>query len=236
MSACIATNPVHVDQWATYVTTPAPTTTSATVQVQTTVVNSGTASPSVSVQGIVSDPSGTQAGPGTAAAQTIAAGASASFTFDVTGGESQAMGPQDPNMYQLLTNVQVGGSHGRRRPHAVRDPQIKFNNGLTLNGKTLEVSGRSPTIRTITGSGWPRRSGPCSDGWRSSRLLGVNSIRTSHEPPSPDFLELTDRMGFLVLDEFTDVWTAHKYGDVGDYSMYFNKTSTTPTGMPAVPR
>jgi beta-galactosidase len=42
-------------------------------------------------------------------------------------------------------------------------------------------------------------------------------------------------MGLLVLDEFTDVWTGSKWGDVGDYSRYFNKTATTPTGMPAVP-
>ena len=42
-------------------------------------------------------------------------------------------------------------------------------------------------------------------------------------------------MGFLVLDEFTDVWTAHKYTDAGDYAAYFNQTATSPTGMPAVP-
>jgi len=67
------------------------------------------------------------------------------------------------------------------------------------------------------------------------KALGVNAIRTAHEPPSPDFLELTDRMGFLVLDEFTDVWTAHKYTDVGDYAAYFNKPALSPSGMPAVP-
>jgi beta-galactosidase len=63
----------------------------------------------------------------------------------------------------------------------------------------------------------------------------VNAIRTAHDPPSPEFLDLTDRMGVLVLDEFTDVWTAHKYTDNGDYALYFNKASTTPTGMPPLP-
>jgi beta-galactosidase len=64
----------------------------------------------------------------------------------------------------------------------------------------------------------------------------VNAIRTAHDPPSPEFLDLTDRMGFLVLDEFTDVWNAHKYSDVGDYAAYFGKASTTPTGMPPLPK
>ena len=67
------------------------------------------------------------------------------------------------------------------------------------------------------------------------KALGVNAIRTAHEPPSPAFLELTDRMGFLVLDEFFDVWTQHKYSDVGDYATYFNRTASAPTGTPAVP-
>lgn len=67
------------------------------------------------------------------------------------------------------------------------------------------------------------------------KALGVNAIRTAHEPPSPAFLELTDKMGFLVLDEFFDTWTQHKYTDVGDYATYFSKTASSPTGSPAVP-
>jgi beta-galactosidase len=67
------------------------------------------------------------------------------------------------------------------------------------------------------------------------KAIGVNAIRTAHDPPSPEFLDLTDRMGFLVLDEFTDVWQQHKYSDVGDYAAYFSKASTEPTGMPPLP-
>ena len=40
--------------------------------------------------------------------------------------------------------------------------------------------------------------------------MGCNAIRTSHNPPAPEFLDLCDRMGFLVLDEFTDTWTVSK--------------------------
>jgi beta-galactosidase len=42
-------------------------------------------------------------------------------------------------------------------------------------------------------------------------------------------------MGILVMDEFFDAWIAHKYSDVGDDAVFFNKASTDPTGMPAVP-
>jgi beta-galactosidase len=42
-------------------------------------------------------------------------------------------------------------------------------------------------------------------------------------------------MGVLVMDEFFDIWVGHKYSDSADYATYFNKASSSPTGMPAVP-
>ena len=55
------------------------------------------------------------------------------------------------------------------------------------------------------------------------RKLGVNAIRTAHNPPSPEFLDLTDRMGFLVMDELFDQWTGAK--NPFDYHKDFNEWS-----------
>jgi beta-galactosidase len=55
------------------------------------------------------------------------------------------------------------------------------------------------------------------------RQLGVNAIRTAHNPPAPDFLDLCDRMGFLVMDEFFDCWTVGK--NPFDYHLDFNEWS-----------
>jgi beta-galactosidase len=230
----IATDPVHLDQWATFVTTPAPTTTSATVKVQTAVRNEGTASASVSVQGVVTDPDGTERAPVTTAAQTIAGGASASFTFDVRISNPKLWDTKTPNMYQLVTQVQVDGSlvDDETIPFGIRE--IKFNTGMTLNGNPVRFQGVC-LHQDYHGLGLAAPQRAMQRRLAQLKVLGVNAIRTSHEPPSPDFLELTDRMGFLVLDEFTDLWAGSKWGDVGDYSRYFNKTATTPTGMPAVP-
>jgi beta-galactosidase len=230
----IATDPVHIDQYATYVQTPAPTTTSATVQVSTSVVNSGTASASVSVQGIVSDASGTALAPVSAAAQTIAAGASASFTFSVPVANPKLWDLANPNMYQLLTNVQVGGStvDDDVTPFGIRE--IKFSTGMTINGKSVKFQGVC-NHQDYHGLGLAAPQRAMQRRLAQLKAIGVNAIRTAHDPPSPEFLDLTDRMGMLVLDEFTDVWGAQKYQDKGDYSMYFNKAPTNPTGMPALP-
>ena len=57
------------------------------------------------------------------------------------------------------------------------------------------------------------------------RELGVNSIRTSHNPPAPEFLDLCDRMGFLVMDEFFDCWLKGKR--TADYHLHFKEWSHT---------
>jgi beta-galactosidase len=230
----VAANAVHVDQYATFVTTPTPTTSSATVHVTTTVVNSGSAAASVTVSGVVSDPTGAALAPVRTAAQTIAGAGSASFAFDVPVANPRLWDLTAPNMYQLVTSVDVGSAtvDDDVTPFGIRS--LAFNGGLTLNGKRVWLQGAADH-QDFHGLGMAAPQRAVQRRLAQLKALGVNAIRTAHDPPSPDFLDLTDRMGFLVLDEFADVWTAHKYTDVGDYAAFFNVAATTPTGMPAVP-
>jgi beta-galactosidase len=230
----IATDPVHIDQYATFVNTPSPTAASATVHVTTAVVNSGATSQSVTVQGIVSPASGAALAPVSAAAQDIAAGASVTFAFDVPVTSPMLWDLTSPNLYQLLTNVQVGGKtvDDDVTPFGIRD--LKFSSGMTLNGKSLKFQGVA-NHQDYHGLGLAAPARAMQRRLAQLKAIGVNAIRTAHDPPSPEFLDLTDRMGFLVLDEFTDVWGAHKYADTGDYALYFNAASTKPTGMPPLP-
>ena len=230
----IETNPVHVEQWATYIQTPAPTTTSATVKVQTTVVNSGTASQSVTVQGMVSDPSGTALAPVTTAAQSIAAGARVDFTFNVPVSNPKLWDLDNPNIYQLALNVQVGGATVDDDVQSFGIREIKFDTGMTLNGKSLKFQGVC-LHQDYHGLGMAAPQRAIQRRIAQLKTLGVNAWRTAHDPPSTDFLDTADRMGILVLDEFADTWTTTKYADKGDYSKYFDVAASTPTGMPPLP-
>ena len=228
----IATDPVHVDQWATQVTTPNNT----TVHAQTTVVNSGTAAASVTVQGVLRDPSGATLSPVTTAARTIAAGASATFSFDIPVSNPRLWDLASPNLYSLATNVNVGGAtvDDDVVPVGIRSLTFNASTGMSLNGRSVKFQGVA-LHQDFHGLGMAAPQRAMQRRLAELKALGVNAIRTAHDPPSPAFLELTDRMGFLVLDEFFDVWTQHKYTDVGDYATYFNRTATSPTGTPAVP-
>jgi beta-galactosidase len=232
----ITTDPVHIDQWATYVTTPMPTAAAATVHVTTSVVNQGTAAQMVTVQGVVSDPSGSALTPVTTAAQSIAAGKSAAFSFDVPVQNPQLWDPDAPNMYSLTTKVQLGTStvDDDVTPFGIRSLVIDAKTGLSINGKSVKLKGVA-IHEEVSGLGvavperaWQRRLA-------QFKALGVNAIRTSHNPFPPEFLDLADRMGLLVLDEFFDVWAEKKYSDIGDYSAYFAQTAPAVTGSPSVP-
>ncbi|MFZ5892407.1 MAG: glycoside hydrolase family 2 TIM barrel-domain containing protein [Myxococcota bacterium] len=232
----IATDAVHVDQWATHVTTPEPTAASAKVHVQTSVLNSGSSAASVSVQGTVSDAAGVTLAPVNTPAQNIAAGAKADFSFDVPVQNPKLWSPDSPNLYRLVTKVQVGNT-------AVDDDVTHFGirsivfsptTGMSINGKPTKFKGVC-LHQDYHGLGVAAPQRAMQRRLAQLKLYGVNAVRTAHDPPSPDFLDLCDRMGILVMNEFFDVWTTHKYNDVGDYATYFNRAATNPTGTPAVP-
>ncbi|NUR29479.1 MAG: glycoside hydrolase family 2 [Catenulispora sp.] len=232
----IATDPVHVDQWATYVTTPNVSTSAATVHAQTTVVNNGSTAASVSIQGVLHDPSGTTLPAVTTSSKTIAAGASASFGYDVAVSNPKLWDLKSPNMYSLATDVLVGGTpvDDDVTPVGIRSLAFSASTGMSLNGRSVKLQGVA-IHQDYHALGMAAPQAAMQRRLAQLKALGVNAIRTAHEPPSPAFLELTDKMGLLVLDEFYDTWTQHKYTDVGDYAAYFSKTASAPTGTPAVP-
>ena len=221
----IAVNPVHIDKWATYVTTPTITAASATVHVQTTVVNQGTSAQSVTVQAVVVDPSGAKLAPVTSTAQSVAAAGSTDFAIDVPVANPKLWNLESPNMYQVLTTVQSGatGLDDEVTPFGIRTIKFDPEKGFSLNGTIIKHKGLclhhdlSGLGAAVPQRGYQRRLAVL-------KSLGCNAIRTAHNPEDPALLDVLDRMGFLVLDEFFDVWTEHKYSQPGDYATYFNQT------------
>lgn len=116
-----------------------------------------------------------------------------------------------PVMYSLRTEVKVGGRviDAVTTPFGFRDVKFTPDKGLFVNGESVKMKGvclhedAGVLGAAVPVEVWERRL-------RTLKELGCNAIRTSHNPPSPEFLDLCDRLGFLVMDEAFDEWDKGK--------------------------
>ncbi|MGQ9620372.1 MAG: sugar-binding domain-containing protein [Bacteroidales bacterium] len=116
----------------------------------------------------------------------------------------------DPYLYRLVTKVKGKGFHDETEVKAgIRYFSFDPNKGFSLNGTAMKLKGVCLHHDAgVLGTAIPR-----SEIERRLSLLkemGCNAIRTSHNPYSPDFLDVCDSMGFLVINEAFDEWELPK--------------------------
>ena len=127
----------------------------------------------------------------------------------------------NPQLYTLRSLIIVSGKEVDREDNVlgVRTIEFDLDKGFLLNGKQVKMKG----VNLHHDAGGVGAAVPLRIWERRFELLkesGCNAIRTSHNPPSPEFLDLCDRMGFLVMDEAFDEWVhgKNKYS----YQIYWN--------------
>ena len=138
------------------------------------------------------------------------------------------MGARHPALYrlgvQLCENKAV--LDNQTCALGIRDARFDAATGFYLNGQNIKIKG----VCLHAEAGAFGSAVPLSV-WRtrltSLKTLGVNAVRTAHNPPSPEFLDLCDAMGVLVMDEFFDCWTVGKRPF--DYHLYFTEWSDRET-------
>jgi beta-galactosidase len=223
----VVTDPVHLEHWGTFVTTPRVTRDGATVRVESTVVNQSDAPRAVTLRVLILGPN---AGVGSVETepQTIPPGRSAVFRHERQVRNPRLWDIDDPALYTAHVVV----SDGRRPldheavPFGIREFRFDAATGFWLNGRNFKLKGvclhhdGGGLGAAVPLRAWQRRL-------EILRSLGVNAIRTAHNPPAPEFLDLTDRMGFVVMDETFDAWTVKKREY--DYHRYFNEWSKIDT-------
>ena len=227
----VTTNFVHLDHWGVVVTTSEVSTQKATLHLQATIVNDGAAPVSVMVK-FAAGPivSGSQQIFAPTAAQTIAPGQTARFEAVVVVNDPKLWNLESPLLYDLSTGVFVGGTDSANlvdnsdTTFGIRDAHFEPATGFWLNGKNLKLLGVC-----VHGDGSAFGTAVPLDVWRrrlaALRTLGVNAIRTAHNPPDPGFLDLCDQMGFLVMEEAFDCWSVGKPMAERGYYLIFNECS-----------
>ncbi len=227
-------NPVHLDLWPQYVTTKIDDG-KTTVHVQCTVKNDSDSPRQVSVTTELIAPNGkpisTQNASNESAGATVGAGETASFEKQITVASPQIWDLDHPILYQAITKLTAEGAIADESTatFGIRDATFDAEKGFLLNGQSVKIKG----VCLHHDAGCLGSAVPASI-WQSRlealKQMGCNAVRTSHNPPSPEFLDCCDRLGLLVMDEMFDCWTQRK--NPYDYHVYFKdwwKQDTTDT-------
>jgi beta-galactosidase len=215
-------NPVRVAYTGTQVTTPTVSTSSATVNIAVTVQNDATTDQSVTVASSVLDAAGTEVGKGSSAATSVTAGKTASVTHTATVSNPKLWSPSSPTLYSVVTTVTVGGSvvDTYTTPFGIRTIAFDANTGFSLNGTKMKLNGTC-NHHDLGALGAAVNYRAIEKRLQMLKDMGVNALRTSHNPPAPELLDIADRLGLMVMDEAFDCWYAGK--NTYDYGRFFNQ-------------
>jgi beta-galactosidase len=204
------TDPLHLAQGGTFVTTPVVRKGSATVHVETAVENSAGNSQSFTLESDLLAPNGQIVASATTPG-TLVSGGNQTLEQEMTVLQPQLWSPDTPTLYTLRSRLSSNTTVADETSTAFGIRAIDFDpdHGFLLNGVATKFKG--VCIHQDGGSVgvaipieiWERRL-------QELKALGVNAIRTSHNPPAPEFLDLCDKLGFLVMDEAFDEYTPAK--------------------------
>jgi len=224
----VVTGPVQLEHWSTFVTTPKVAAGEATVRVAGTVLNQSAEPRTVSVEVAILGPDGKTVNTIAVKPLAVAAGKPGDFQ-----GEAAVKNPDlwdlgHGALYRAVVKLHDGATalDDETVPFGIREFHFDADTGFWLNGRNLKIKGVAihydggAVGAAVPLRVWERRL-------ESLRQLGVNAIRTAHHPFAPEFLDLCDRLGLLVMDEMFDCWTVAK--NRYDYHLYFQEWSKADT-------
>lgn len=214
----LKTADAHIDLYGTYVTTPEVSEERATVKVRTTVVNDGREDKALSVSQKVVDQNGHTVAQGGKKRLEVAAGDRTDAGHEMTVDRPLLWDTDNPHLYTLYTYLYEGRKlvDTYETVFGIRSCEFTSDRGFLLNGKRMKLKGFClHQDDACLGRALPLRS--MQRKLETVKAYGVNAIRCSHNQPAPEFLDLCDRMGFVVIDEAFDKWKS------GFYAEYFDE-------------
>lgn len=212
----VKANPVHVAHWGTYITTPEITRKTALVNLEVTLDNKGNDAAEAIFQTHVFELDENNQ-PGTRIASfdktkvTIKPGESAVVPTQCIVKNPKLWDIDSPYRYIAQTIVKVDGKtvDTYNTVFGIRTIEFTARNGFLLNGRRVEIQGTC-NHHDLGALGAAFNTSALRRQLNILKEMGCNSLRTSHNPPAPELLELADQMGFLVWDEAFDTWQRGK--------------------------
>ena len=209
-------NPLHIDPWGPYISTPQVSADSAQIRVRTEVRNDSGQKTQVTLRTCVVDPNGR-----IVAETKSPAGDALAFDQRMTVERPSLWSPENPVLYRVSQEVIVAEKvvDQRRTSFGIRSIEFDADHGFRLNGQSVLLKGQCMHHDNymLGAAAYPRAEERRVE---IVKAAGYNAIRCAHNPPSSAFLDACDRRGMLVIDEAFDQWTQRKNRQ--DYHLYFN--------------
>lgn len=221
------TAPIHVGQWGVHVQTPEISEAQGVATFDVTLENKTAEASTVVVRTAVYE-YGIHAVRGAQVAQsapvtvTIPANAQAVASLQATVSNPLMWDIDDPQRYLSVTEVEIADKavlDTFKQPFGFRSLEFTGRDGFRLNGRRVPIQGvcmhhdLGPIGTAFNWRAFERQM-------EIMKAMGVNALRTSHNPPAPEVLEICDRMGILVQVETFDCWRSGKSSS--DYGSLFD--------------
>jgi beta-galactosidase len=219
-------DPLHVDHWGTFITTPVVEASTAKVNVRTTVFNESVESADVILVTRIMNADRIEVAK-TESSQSIAQGNQYEFVQDIEVASPSLWSVESPVLYTAVNEIYRMNGQERsevidkvENQFGIRTISVSAEQGFLLNNKPLKLKGgcmhhdNGPLGAAAFDRAEERRV-------ELMKASGFNAIRCAHNPPSPAFLAACDRLGMLVIDEAFDMWREQKNPE--DYHLYFDE-------------
>ncbi len=208
------TDDVAVAPWGVGITTPEISRDEARVDIEVTVQNHRSAPVSAEVSGQLVDANGAEQATLPDTTVELPANGKGTVTLRTPVKNPRLWSPESPALYTVRIHIAATGERtdSINQPFGIRSISFDAKNGFMCNGQPRKMKGvclhhdLGCLGTAFFSAGWERRL-------RLLKELGCNAIRSSHNIPSPELLDLCDRLGFFVIDEAYDKWWGGCSGD-----------------------
>ena len=221
----VKTAATHVGQWGTFVTTPEVSKNKATIKIQVNIDNESAEDASVSVKSEIYElKSNGERGKSVASLTIsnlkIAAQQTKPVKAQIVLKNPKLWSIAKQQRYVVVTSIVQNRKllDNYETSFGIRTIQFTVDNGFLLNGQRVQI--RGVCLHGDLGAlGTALNVRALERQLQLLKEMGCNAIRTSHNPPAPELLDLCDRLGFVVMDEAFDAWAMAKRP--GDYHLLF---------------
>lgn len=216
------TNALHINHWGVYLTTPKITEKVGVIDLQVSLMNSQNIASELQVQTVIYDSENNQVAASKKISATLPAQSLKTVGLEMKVGYPTLWSVEHPYLYKAVTSVYQRNEviHEESTNFGFRTIDFTADRGFLLNGKSVEIKGVC-NHHDLGPLGARFNVRAAERQLEILKEMGCNSIRTSHNPPAPELLDLCDKMGFLVQIEAFDVWQTSKKKN--DYSIHFDE-------------